>query len=110
MKCEKCGKEFDRILIDIFDHNGCDSANSIYYAECEENAVVIETDNAWVGYGLSEEERPDTIACPHCKKFPFKHKEIQVCEIVRVVCFKSEESEHAEKYQQERANERHEEY
>ena len=39
----------------------------------------------------------DTIVCPHCKKFPFHSKEIQVFDVVRVVCFKEEEAVDGEK-------------
>ena len=42
-------------------------------------------------YDLSEEEMFETITCPHCKQFPFKSTEIQVYDVVRVVCFKTEE-------------------
>ena len=46
----------------------------------------------WTGYEVSEEEMLDTIVCPHCKQFPFQSKEIQVYDVVRVVCFKEGEA------------------
>ena len=91
MKCEKCGKEMNTIRVDRFNHEGCDSSYCYHYTECEEDAVYVDLDSNWTGYGLSEEEMLDTIECPHCGKFPFKNKEIQVYEIVRVVCFKTEQ-------------------
>lgn len=89
MKCEKCGNDINRILINKFLHDGSDSTDSVYIEESEIcEAVTFETDANWCGYELSEEEMMDDIRCPHCNNFPFTHKEVQVYEIVRVVCFK----------------------
>lgn len=88
MRCEKCGKEISSLLVDIFKHDGSDSEQELALTECEEDAAYIDTDQNWVGYELSEEEMLDTILCPHCREFPFKNTEIQVYDIVRVVCFK----------------------
>lgn len=93
MKCEKCGKEMNTIMANRFNHEGADSFISYPYTECEEDAVYVDLDSKWTGYGLSEEEMLDTIECPHCGKFPFKNKEIQVYELVRVVCFKTEQED-----------------
>lgn len=94
MKCEKCGNEFDRISINKFMYDGSDNEDRVYVEECSmSNAVMFETDRGWCGYELSEEEMMEDIRCPHCNKFPFKHKEVQVYDIVRVVCFKSEVNE-----------------
>lgn len=90
MKCEKCGKELSLINIDVFNHEGIDSFVSSSYNEYYKDAVVIDTNKNWAGYELSEEEMIETIICPHCGKFPFNHKEVQVYDIVRIVCFKSE--------------------
>ena len=91
MKCEKCGKEIDRLLINKFAYDGCDGVDSVYINESEIcDAVTFETDANWCGYELSEEEMMEDIQCPHCNEFPFKHKEVQVYDVVRVVCFKSE--------------------
>ena len=38
---------------------------------------------------LTEEEMVDRIWCPICHEFPFKSKEIQVYDVVRIVCFKT---------------------
>ena len=40
--------------------------------------------------GLTEEEQIEDIRCPYCKKFPFKDKEIQVHELIHIVCFDDE--------------------
>lgn len=91
MKCEKCGKEIENLLVDTFLRDGSDTEIEQPIIECEHNAVYIETTKNWTGYDLSEEEMLETITCPHCKQFPFKSTEIQVYDVVRVVCFKTEE-------------------
>lgn len=88
MKCEKCGQEIDCLLVDVFRWDGSDDFDKHPVFECEENAVYIETNQNWTGYEQTEEEMLETIICPHCKQFPFKDKEIQVYEVVRIVCFK----------------------
>lgn len=88
MICEKCGKEIKSILVDTFLRDGSDVYIEQPIVECEEDATYIETDQNWTGYELTEEEMLDTIACPHCKQFPFRSNEIQVYDIVRVVCFR----------------------
>ena len=89
MICEKCGKEMQSIHVNMFDCSGADSLWKYDFQECEEDAVVIDTNPAWVGCGLSDEEQLETIKCPHCHQFPFKNTEIQVYDVVRIVCFKS---------------------
>lgn len=91
MKCEKCGKEIENLLVDTFLRDGSDTDIEQPIIECEHNAAYIETTQNWTGYDLSEEEMFETITCPHCKQFPFKSTEIQVYDVVRVVCFKTEE-------------------
>ena len=88
MKCEKCGQKIDYLLVDVFRYDGRDAFDKRPVFECEEDAAYIETTQNWTGYGQSEEEMLDTIICPHCKQFPFKSTEIQVYDVVRVVCFK----------------------
>lgn len=93
MKCEKCGKEIDKVKISIFSYDGSDSDYLTNINEGEEGNVLFETNQNWCGYELSEEEMMEDIRCPHCNEFPFKHKEVQVYDVVRVVCFKSEVAE-----------------
>lgn len=90
MKCEKCGKEIDKVKISVFSYDGSDSDCLIYIDEGKYENVIFETSPHWCGYELSEEEMMEDIRCPHCNEFPFKHKEVQVYDVVRVVCFKSE--------------------
>lgn len=90
MKCEKCGKEIDKVKINMFLYDGSDFEKLSNIHEHEYGAVIFETNANWCGYELSEEEMMEDIRCPHCNEFPFKHKEVQVYDVVRVVCFKSE--------------------
>ena len=90
MICEKCGAEIHELSIGMFDREGNDSEQSIYIVDEDEEtgAVWIDADSSWTGYGLTEEEQAEIIGCPKCGKFPFKCREVQVYEIVRIVCFK----------------------
>ena len=88
MKCEKCGKEIDSLLVDCFNYDGSDSCYRFPITEYEEDAVTVDVDRNWTGYELSEEEQVDRLSCPHCKQFPFESKEVQIQEIVHIICFK----------------------
>ena len=91
MKCEKCGKEIGCLLVDTFLRDGSDTDIEQPIDECVNDASYIETTQNWTGYDLSEEQMLETITCPHCKQFPFKSTEIQVYDVVQVVCFKTVE-------------------
>jgi hypothetical protein len=86
LKCEKCGREISEVHVNYFDHNGSDSFQQMPLV-AHENGAYIDADRDWTGYELSEEERPETIVCPYCGEFPFNSTEIQVYDIVRLVCF-----------------------
>ena len=74
--------------------DGSDAEDLPYIIENEiSNSVFFETDSNWCGYELTEEEMIEIIRCPNCGNFPFKYKEVQVYDVVRVVCFKTEEDE-----------------
>lgn len=93
MRCESCGKEINFLSVDVFNYDGSDSFQEYPFVEDEETgAVSFDTSSDWTGYALSEEEMMDTIECPHCHTFPFESDEIQVYEIVRVVCFKNDDA------------------
>ena len=91
MICEKCGKKIDSLLIDRFNYDGSDSLCEYPITEYEENAVTVDVDHNWTGYELSDEEQKDSICCPYCNRFPFISEEIQIEEIVRIICFKRDE-------------------
>lgn len=87
MKCRNCGVKIDSVLIDVFNYDGSDSQIRVNFEEYPENAKVIVADKNWCGYGLTEKEQIERILCPYCKKFPFKIKEVQVHELIHIVCF-----------------------
>ena len=97
IRCEKCGKTFNWLAVDEFDRDGSDY-DRCYFVDTDEgtedkedseyDAVWLDTNANWTGYGMSEEEQLETIKCPHCGRFPFRCKEIQVYDIVRIVMFK----------------------
>lgn len=89
MKCEKCGKEIDYLDVNRFNHDGSDSNYKYPIIECSDNAAYVDIDTQWTGWELSEEEQMETLVCPECGEFPFKHEEVQVHEIIRAVMFKS---------------------
>lgn len=90
MICEECGSKIDRVSIRKFMYDGSDNEDLPYICveDDETGAVWFETDANWCGYELEDEERVDGIRCPVCGKFPFNDEEVQVYDIVRVVCFK----------------------
>lgn len=92
MKCEMCGKEIDRLEVDMFNNDGSDDW---YNAEIyEDNGVIMmNLIPNWTGDELTEEEQVETIRCPHCKKFPFKRKMVDAWHSVSVLLYPSEVEE-----------------
>lgn len=88
VKCEKCGKYITTVKVNEFQRDGSDHFVDVAIKDYQNNAIGFETSQNWCGYWLTEEEQAETILCPHCDKFPFKDKEIQCHEIMRVVCFR----------------------
>ena len=95
MKCEKCGHEIKTLLVNFFNHDGDDSFYAQLFEE-DEGVVIVDANQNWTGYDLSEEEMAETILCPNCKQFPFKNPEIDAYNVVRVVCFKADAEEESE--------------
>jgi hypothetical protein len=92
MNCLNCGKELKQVLINEFRWDGSDSERLTdieeFESDEENKGVVIRTTTSWTGYELTDEERKETILCPHCKKYPFsKNDEIQISEPVEIICF-----------------------
>ena len=85
-KCYQCGEEIDTIITSVFNNDGSDYDVEIKFKQVPSNAIVFEVGTDWVGYGGMEDT--SQIRCPKCHKFPFKIKEIQSYEYVKVVCFK----------------------
>lgn len=89
VKCDKCGKEMSYVLVNKFNYSGSDSFLKYSYNRIG-YCISIVTDRNWTGYELSEEEILETIACPHCGKYPFQSKEIHVYDEVEIVMFPKE--------------------
>lgn len=92
MKCEKCGAFIDSLELDIFNQDGSDSWRNTPAEKADVDVIVVETEQNWAGYELSEEEMPDSVRCPKCKRFPFESTEIQLYNIVRLIMFKRAEN------------------
>lgn len=90
MNCEKCGKEIDYLSVNMFHRDGSDSFETLPITEDTDGAVYVDVEPNWTGYGLSEEEMPETIRCPECGQFPLKNREIHAHDMVRVVLFRKE--------------------
>lgn len=88
MRCEKCGAFLNGLELNMFERNGSDNWYNVPDEMADEEAVVVDTEQNWTGYELTEEEMPDCIRCPKCKKYPFECREIQVYNIVRLVMFR----------------------
>ena len=94
-KCKNCGKPIDHIVMSVFNYDGTDcnqkfpliDLKEIPLHSCPVDAVYMEATANWTDYELTEEEQIEGIRCPYCGKFPFARKEVQVYDIVRVVCF-----------------------
>ena len=87
IKCEKCGKEMEHIMINKFNIDGSDSFNEVPYVIHRDDCISVITDGNWTGYELSEEEMLETIVCPHCGNYPFEEKEIYAYDEVEIVMF-----------------------
>ena len=88
IECENSGREIKYITTRSFNSVGNDYTDIKELTEYVVDAVGFDTDRNWCGYDLDEEEQREIIKCPYCDKYPFKNKEIQVYEIVRVIGFK----------------------
>lgn len=86
--CQICNSEIDYIITRKFDTMGNDYSLKKELEEYEVDAVGFDIDQNWCGYDLTEEEQRELIECPYCNNYPFKNKEIQIYEIVRVIGFK----------------------
>ena len=88
IRCEKCGKPISKIITNEFQYDGSDRDVKYPLISTDQNAVFFDADENLCCYGLDEEEQIEHISCPHCGEFPFKSKEVQMYNIVRVVMFK----------------------
>lgn len=88
MICEKCGDIILTLEVDVFDHEGADHWVNFSINEVPDNVVYIDLPTNWTGCEQSEEEQMESIRCPHCHQFPFRHKEVDTYAFTRCVMFK----------------------
>ena len=94
MRCEKCGALITSVKTSRFSFDGSDFDTVLKIEEDDHyNAVIMETDREWTGYELSEREMRERLLCPYCKQFPFSNDEIQIYDVVRIICFKRDQTE-----------------
>lgn len=90
IKCEKCGKELNYLQVNRFNHDGSDDWQTESF-ETHENGIYIDLHypETWTGYEFDadSEDARESIRCPYCHQFPFKEKELQEYNILRVVMF-----------------------
>ena len=99
--CKKCGKPFSQVDLHCFDHNGsdCDVRHDITSSDLigGGKAYSVCTTCNWTGEGLTEGEMRETIACPHCGKFPFGDaSSIEVSNPLDIMISDSDNAEGAE--------------
>lgn len=89
--CSECGKKLEKVNLHMFGFNGGEYE---YDAPVDFTSTLMEdgtlgicicTDTSWCGCPLSEEEQAENISCPHCGKFPFSNKHIEVEEPNQVI-------------------------
>lgn len=84
--CSECGKKIDKVMLHKFYFNGDEAEGDFsedftaQYTADGDIGICICTDTNWCGYGQSEEDQARDISCPHCGKFPFASKHIEVDE------------------------------
>lgn len=89
--CSECGKKLDKVKLHmfVFGFDGSEYDGLVDFASTLMNdgtlGICINTDTSWCGYNLSEEEQAEVISCPHCGKYPFSIKHIEVVEQNQVV-------------------------
>ena len=89
--CSECGNKLEKVKLHMFGFNGSEYE---YDAPVDFTSTLMEdgtlgicicTDTSWCGYPLSEEEQAEVISCPHCGKYPFASKHIEVDEPNQVI-------------------------
>jgi hypothetical protein len=91
--CKHCGYQVFSIATNCFLPDGSDA--EFHYTGTENaGAMCFELPESWCAYGLSDEERIESIKCPRCRKFPFSESAgVGVHTVVHVVCWEEEEKD-----------------
>lgn len=90
MKCESCGEEIRVLKAEMlefqgmYDFHGIEIYVPFPVQECEDG-VYIDVTKDFTGYNNTDVYK--YIRCPKCGKFPFKNREIEVRDVVRLVMF-----------------------
>ena len=91
VNCNKCGcpLTLDGIEVLNFRIDGSDYWDKEQLKECDNEAVYLDLQANWTGCEFDDDmdEKRASIRCPRCHKYPFKKKEIQTYQIIRVVMF-----------------------
>ena len=91
--CKHCDYPVENIKANCFNRDGSDSDYTFPIIDDNEGGVLFQLPTTWCGYELSEEERMETIMCPHCGKFPFSESAgVNIETVVNVVCFEEAEA------------------
>ena len=86
VKCVNCGKEIDSVMVNTFLEDGSDKFIEVPLINHGDGVYGFDVNLNWTGYGLDDEDRTETIECPHCRKFPFKNKETEYNHVLHVTC------------------------
>lgn len=89
--CSECGKKLEKVTLHMFGFNGSeyeyDDPVDFTSTLMDDGTlgICICTDTSWCGYDQCEEDQAQDIRCPHCGKFPFADKHIEVEESNQVI-------------------------
>ena len=89
--CSECGKKIDKVMLHKFYFNGNEAESDFpvdftaQFTDGGDIGICICTDTNWCGYDQCEEDQAQDISCPHCGKFPFSNKHIEVEEPNQVI-------------------------
>lgn len=87
IKCNCCGKHITGISTNFFAHDGSDFDTIVPFKETTDTYTKMIVPTFWCGDDLTTSERREIISCPHCGKFPFPDKDIQIYRVLEIVCF-----------------------
>ena len=76
VRCHHCHKKLENVNLNCFRWDGSDGEYQHGISWCGLNDegqpfVEVRTSMPWTGDDLTDEERLETVTCPHCGKYPF---------------------------------------
>ena len=91
IRCNQCGETltFSGVEVLMFKYDGSDKWCLEHLHEYDNEAVSLDLERSWTGYEFDDddEDKRDSIRCPRCHKYPFRCKELQTYDFVKVVMF-----------------------